>query len=1671
MVEQFSVEPGEEIDEDPDASSSFSMDPTPEVDPLASVPLTEAQLQTRASKVDIALNGWNLRTKEGQFTIADQMRTGNEEIIQQRLLTKAMVEERLFKKEFLLEAANNNNFNPSLEAIHQFMEFTPDEITNPDTIAGSLFAKEMISNLPSAQASIDEDPAAHEEMFQFVAGTIRKHEYLRVKLEEIERRRDNRGFFESAQNLVGEFLPGRDRILQRGAQTEAGQQGPVEESFTKSTFLNEQHTVLMLLGNEEFIENIDATVESLYAENPNVAANWLNNMLNRASSNDFYTDAFDVLDLSGFVDIPLLGIGIAKKLGTKAVTAGIQRKGGKQGVAKGKGLGFKPLISSLPTGPAGQKWMASAIGVAKTLGRKKLDVEDIHAARGAPTKAAAHKALKELQAGLYHRLTQVNSVHSAKRLLRDLPTIITPGKILAQAGKLSNEEKRRITAVLDKNAELALLAATRSRTVDGVSAEALEAGLEETINRFRKEYSGQANDIIDVVDATPDKNVINAMIAGVRIGKGGRPFKGADAVKQADKYAERVGIPKGAYKVQQEGDNVYITVFKPIDQTTQLFREAMVRASPTPLSFRNMFGSLAWGNDEQVSAAFRQNAKVATLAQNNYTAYAKEMFKPIREGMTRSQKKDLEHYLEIQRSHERFDGNGKFVGVGRFDNTVADFELGFNKTHGRFPEANETLGYFAYRQLNDLDLLTNNFGIYRDKAREGVERHILRRPSVQGQEDVDGVSKLINTGGIEGRLMQMDEIDFKDVDANYLFHNPVSADNDGKSITTLVYGRNAQPDIERRVQEIMDNGGRIIKLNHDGQNVASKEFTQALQGDVPDFIITRDIKTGPLELSQIPNNPGGHNMYPDGSFLKQANLLKTAIGRRYAGDRAIINFAHHNDAVSMAKTMEKARAAFQAGDLKAFNKAIADTPFSEKEARGWFNPTKGDQGEIIAPFLDKDTPILAARSGETTQSLMKFDKDVIVKQNQLDQGVSAAFATQRNKPLETVRGTMDTPMWDVREAEFVPVFATLQQSLDTIANARFMDDFKFRAQEAFHQEFGDLFADVGGLSGVDYARNFPAESAMNDIVYKTGGDGKRLAAARAQERIIRQISGQETKYQRNVRQYFQKSMDVMHENLGAKSVDLMPDFLLPMLQDPARYARNIAFHSKLGLFNPVQLFLQAQGAVNMVALAGPKIAWAAAPAATQMIRLGFTNHAGTIRHFAKMNAKVTPGWKAEHFEEAYNALSESGFLRVAGEVAQRDTQRASILNQGRFGTALSKSEMFFNGGERFNRAMGYTASYRKWRDINPTAAFNRNAQDFVLDQADTFSGNMTRVSNAAWQKGWLSVPTQFMAYQARIMEQMLPAMFGGAKRISGMEKLRMFGLYSAAYGVPTALGVGSGVLPWYEHVRGEVLKAGIATPETLTDEIIYALHQGIVSTAFRAAGHGMDTNFAERFGPGGVDIFSDWLNGNKSLYEVATGVSGSVLGDILASSQPNIMNLVKLFSGDPVSAPMAIQDFQDLVGNVSSLAAVTRFFIAVNTRKYYTRNSTLLSEGEQGVLEAGLQALTGLTRLQQADDFLRIDMLKVRKLAQKEGMAQISKWLKLSVREDTSEAFLQELWKRSGDLSVRLELNSRQNKQLFKQSFGIISLSESVGVDFADAFATSLEHHEKLLTDVPKGQE
>ena len=158
------------------------------------------------------------------------------------------------------------------------------------------------------------------------------------------------------------------------------------------------------------------------------------------------------------------------------------------------------------------------------------------------------------------------------------------------------------------------------------------------------------------------------------------------------------------------------------------------------------------------------------------------------------------------------------------------------------------------------------------------------------------------------------------------------------------------------------------------------------------------------------------------------------------------------------------------------------------------------------------------------------------------------------------------------------------------------------------------------------------------------------------------------------------------------------------------------------------------------------------------------------------------------------SYKDSGFSIIGKGTSYVDDFTPKTLQDGKVGKAWQYNTKFFEEGEMIARGMAYSTAYREWRKANPEKAFDRFQQTKVLQRAKDLSLNMSRDSNAAWQKGWTSVMTQFMGYQARSMEQLWDGgLLKGGRRLTGQEKARLVTMNSFMYGMPVGASAYTGL--------------------------------------------------------------------------------------------------------------------------------------------------------------------------------------------------------------------------------------------------------------------------------------
>ena len=206
--------------------------------------------------------------------------------------------------------------------------------------------------------------------------------------------------------------------------------------------------------------------------------------------------------------------------------------------------------------------------------------------------------------------------------------------------------------------------------------------------------------------------------------------------------------------------------------------------------------------------------------------------------------------------------------------------------------------------------------------------------------------------------------------------------------------------------------------------------------------------------------------------------------------------------------------------------------------------------------------------------------------------------------------------------------------------------------------------------------------------------------------------------------------------------------------------RKLAFHKKLGLFNPKQLFLQGSAVVATLSIA-PRHGLRAGRALPGMIMGLFIENPDHIRALGKKMSRIS-GWDAGEFADMMDSYKKSGFATMQGDLAYIDDIKPSRQRFGggrvrrgarATGDFLSnQGTVFYKSGESINRSMAYATAWSEWKARNPGAKLSRRAETDILQRAKNLTTNMTRDSNAAWQRGGLSMATQFMGYQARFME-------------------------------------------------------------------------------------------------------------------------------------------------------------------------------------------------------------------------------------------------------------------------------------------------------------------------------
>lgn len=306
--------------------------------------------------------------------------------------------------------------------------------------------------------------------------------------------------------------------------------------------------------------------------------------------------------------------------------------------------------------------------------------------------------------------------------------------------------------------------------------------------------------------------------------------------------------------------------------------------------------------------------------------------------------------------------------------------------------------------------------------------------------------------------------------------------------------------------------------------------------------------------------------------------------------------------------------------------------------------------------------------------------------------------------------------------------------------------------------------------------------------------------------------------------------------------------------DPTTFIRTTTFHQYLGMFNPAQWLVQGMGMATAV-FAYPTKALKIAPQNLALRAAWLArNNKGALNKIAEAS-----GINAVWLEDVVEEVRKIGLFDSLKTTAD---YQASVNGISLTGDALRRAMdsglFFFREGEMATRGYGYLLARDLFMKNKPrNYKMTQKDLDFVAADSMRFIMNLNRSNAAPWQKGLLSIPTQFWQVQAKFLENMLGGSFGyGVRRWSNVEKAKIMAGYLATFGM-----AGVPFLDSMVNAAIEAKREAANDPTAMTNNRLNIFN-----------GVGMsDEDFARLIKGGLIQLITNWITGSDP--EISTRFS------------------------------------------------------------------------------------------------------------------------------------------------------------------------------------------------------
>lgn len=1112
--------------------------------------------------------------------------------------------------------------------------------------------------------------------------------------------------------------------------------------------------------------------------------------------------------------------------------------------------------------------------------------------------------------------------------------------------------------------------------VSRLTPEAIEVGMEETEKALWKDFN-HANHNIVKVSRTYADNISNLNSVTVSFGK-----------RDGTAYASKLAAQKAAknwfqlktddYDVVQTEAGWVINVTRNVDETTDAVRAVEIETlgkSPDNVWTRSL-GFLLGANLKLTSS--QATARAVAVQSAEQMGRVLEPFTAPFKALKKKQRKEFETF--IRSMNDAVSPEGGQVNL----KTLRDFEDAWYAKFNSLPTVEQADAWSALKQIDELDYLSRTMSVYKQKAVMGIEEINFKL----GDEMVN----------FEGKIVD-------DLPRGKNFSFTVVNDKGKKTYHT---NRMSIKDWER-VDGLLANDYKVIQAYRGFVNVGDS---------TSNFVLVRNFKRNRPSLKEALTQEYKTRLIPKHPYYIKQPKIKDVNGRGYyQGDVSLVNARSPKEAKFILDTLNKAVDMIKKGDRGVVKFFSENLPmFSYKDFM-----KRVKSGEI-----NIDSPFVITRSGtatvDTENVALKVGSNELVVDREFDlsRGVSGKFLGHPDMNME-VYGVEKGTIMRFQEDTHLSPFDTARMSMSNLVDTNVLHDYKVKSIRDYTSEFGK-FLD-GTQTDFD---NRGIEFILNPK-YKKDITWEQRNVAEGVRTSILQLLGQKTFVERQIDMH--KANIVYSINPGW--VRDVTEWALERLTTTDRWMRAAAFQTKMGLFNPKQFFLQSSAAIQVISI-------------SPVHGVKGARSAFTLLNVNRANEKILPdlaekvsgimGFSKEETLELFQAWRRSGFANVGGDVAYLDDLKAPDVKRGATKTVLDWGTTPFNVGERTARAVAFATAYSERKAMLKGKALTRHDEAWILKRSTDLTGNMTRDSNAAWQKGYGSIFSQFMAFQARMTELYL------GKSLTLAEKTRLFAGMSIMYGVPVGVGSIVGVMPFRDFVRDTLAGLGIDYDNTLLEPFIDGWASWLLEQTT-----GADMDIASSYGPGGLTTFSDLIKGDSDWHDILMGASGGIVMDTVEDANPFFHWLWSTLDPNSPNVGISVQDLIEPLRNISTVNNFIKWKEAMNTGKWISQNENILTQ-DITELEAILSAILGIEPSSVSDAFTTKDAMKRwedhKKSEIKRMVIDYRRGIAAKREGNTKDADL--LFSRVKARIIQLDLTPSETRRMFQQAVSEEPMDEAI---------------------------